>query len=199
MSHGNTPDGATAPGPIARIGRGLVWLEETIIAYLLATMTGVAFANFIVRQFFSGSLLWALELTLNLFLYLVMFGMAYVLRKGMHIGIDAVVNLFRPRMRKALTIASAVISLIYALAFVWVGLEIVDKFTSSEFLSTVGTEELDIPHWLTYSIMALCYAYLGITVFVAMIEIIAGRRDSITAGHEAEEDVAEAAALRDTD
>jgi len=95
-------------GPLSRFLRLAEWVEETLIAYLLAAMTIVAFANVIVRRVFGGSLIWALELTLNLFLYLVLFGMAYVLRKGVHIGVDVIVNLFpRAAQRWINVVASA--------------------------------------------------------------------------------------------
>ncbi len=191
MMSPDTPAQAGGSG-LARLGRVLTWFEETLIAYLLLAMTMIAFVNYIAREFFAASFGWALELTLNVFLYLIMFGMAYVLRKGLHIGIDVFVNLFQPRTKKGLTLIGVVITLIYGLAFVWVGIEIVLRFTSSEFLLTVGTEELDIPHWFTYSFMTLCYAYFTVTVFVAMIAIIRGKRQAITASHEAEEDVVEA-------
>ena len=132
-------------------------------------MTSIAFANYVVREFFASSILWALELTLNLFLYLIMFGMAYVLRKGMHIGIDVFVNLFRPRVKNGPDRRLRGDQPDLRAGVVWAGIEIVAKFRSSDFLMTVGTEELDIPHWFTYGVMTVCYAYLTVTIFIAMV------------------------------
>ncbi len=52
---------------------------------------------------------------------------------------------------------------------------------------TVGSDELNIPHWLTYGILGFTFAYLGFTMFLATIDILRGRRTTITASHEAED------------
>jgi len=78
-------------------------------------MAGLAFVNIIVRRFFDGSIIWALELTLYLFLYLVLFGMSYVLRKGAHIGVDVVVKPIPPKAQKWTEVSAGAISCFYAL------------------------------------------------------------------------------------
>ena len=178
-------------GPLSRFLRLAEWVEETLIAYLLAAMTIVAFANVIVRRVFGGSLIWALELTLNLFLYLVLFGMAYVLRKGVHIGVDVIVNLFPRAAQRWINVVAGLISAGYAVAFAVTGYLVSAKFLSSSFLRTVGTDELDIPHWFTYGFLTFGFTYLAVTIFFATVEVLTGKRESITASHEAEELVEE--------
>jgi C4-dicarboxylate transporter DctQ subunit len=179
-------------GPLSRFLRLAEWVEETFIAYLLAAMTIIAFANVVVRRVFGGSLIWALELTLNLFLYLVLFGMAYVLRKGAHIGVDVIVNLFPRAAQRWINVVAGLISAFYAILFAWTGYLVTGKFLSSSFLRTVGSDELDIPHWFTYGFLTFGFAYLAITIFAATAEVLAGTRESITASHEAEDLVEEA-------
>ena len=193
MSDHSVPKESGPSGPFSRFLRRAEWVEETLIAYLLAAMTIVAFANVIVRRVFGGSLIWALELTLNLFLYLVLFGMAYVLRKGVHIGVDVVVNLFPRPARRWINVLAGLITALYALVFAWTGYLVASKFLSSSFLRTVGSDELDIPHWFTYGFLSAGFAYLAVTTFIATAEVISGKRSSITASHEAEELVEEAA------
>lgn len=180
------------PGPLSRFLRLAEWVEETFIAYMLAAMTIIAFANVVVRRVFGGSLIWALELTLNLFLYLVLFGMAYVLRKGAHIGVDVIVNLFPHGARRWINVVAGLISAVYATFFAWTGYLVTAKFLSSSFLRTVGSDELDIPHWFTYGFLTFGFAYLAITIFAATAEVLTGTRESITASHEAEDLVEEA-------
>ncbi len=186
-------DESGPPGPLSRFLRLAEWVEETLIAYMLAAMTIIAFANVIVRRVFGGSLIWALELTLNLFLYLVLFGMAYVLRKGAHIGVDVIVNLFPSAAQRWINVVAGLISAAYAMAFAWTGFLVSAKFLSSSFLRTVGSDELDIPHWFTYGFLGLGFAYLAVTIFAATAEVLTGKRKSITASHEAEEMVEELA------
>ena len=174
-------------GPLASFVDRVQWLEETIIAYLLGGMAGLAFVNIIVRRFFDGSIIWALELTLYFFLYLVLFGMSYVLRKGAHIGVDVVVKLMPPKAQKWTEVSAGAISCFYALFFSYTGWTVTEKFLSSKFLRTVGSDELEIPHWLTYGILTLGFAYLGIVIFLGTLDIVRGRKTTITASHEAED------------
>ena len=174
-------------GPLASFVNCVQWLEETIIAYLLGGMAGLAFANIIVRRLFDGSIIWALELTLYLFLYLVLFGMSYVLRKGGHIGVDVMVKLMPATAQKWTEVSAGAISCCYAMFFSYTGWTVTSKFLSTEFLRTVGSDELEIPHWLTYGILALGFAYLGIVIFLGTLDIARGRRTTITASHEAED------------
>ena len=49
-------------------------LEETVIGALLGLMTVVTFANVIARFVFNSNILWALELTVFMFGWLVLLG-----------------------------------------------------------------------------------------------------------------------------
>ncbi len=187
MFNSDTHDASGSNGPLAYIADRAEWLEETIIAYLLGAMTALAFTNVVIRRFFEGSIVWALELTLYFFLYLVLFGMSYTLRKGKHIGVDVVVKLLSAKAQKWAEVAAGAISCFYAIFFSYTGWIVTEKFLSSEFLRGVGSDEIDIPHWLTYGFLSLGFAYLGLTIFLATIDILRGRRTTITASHEAED------------
>lgn len=150
-------------------------------------MTGLAFGNIIVRRFFDGSIVWALELTLYFFLYLVLFGMTYTLRIGAHIGVDAIVRLMSAKAQKITEVTAGAVSCFYALFFSYTGWIVTEKFLSTKFLRTVGSDELNIPHWLTYGVLTFTFAYLGITIFMATLDILKGRRTTITSVHEAED------------
>ena len=144
-----------------------------------------------MRRLFNDSIIWALEFTLYLFLYLVLFGMSYTLRKGIHIGVDVIVKLLPTRPQKWAEVTAGVISCFYALFFSYTGLIVTVKFLSTPFLRTVGSDEIDIPHWLTYGFLCFGFAYLGFSIFLATLDIIRGRRTTITASHEAEEMIEE--------
>jgi C4-dicarboxylate transporter DctQ subunit len=67
-------------------------LEEGVIALLLAVMTMITFTQVIARYVFNYSFVWALETNTFLFGGLIFFGMAYGVRVGTHIGVDALVK-----------------------------------------------------------------------------------------------------------
>ncbi|MBR9843713.1 MAG: TRAP transporter small permease [Rhodobacteraceae bacterium] len=75
-------------------------IEETLIALLLGLMTVITFANVIARFGFNSNILWALELTVFLFGWLVLLGASYAVKKHSHLGVDAIINMMpRPVAR----------------------------------------------------------------------------------------------------
>ena len=71
-------------------------LEEGLVAFLLAAMTLVTFAQVVARYGFNYSFTWALELTTVLFAWLIFLGIPYGVRVGSHIGVDALVRMMGP-------------------------------------------------------------------------------------------------------
>ena len=60
--------------PTTRLGRLTDSIEETSIAICLGLMTLITFANVVARYIFDSNILWALELTVFLFAWLVLMG-----------------------------------------------------------------------------------------------------------------------------
>ena len=71
-------------------------IEETLIALILGLMTVITFANVIARFGFNSNILWALELTVFLFGWLVLLGASYAVKKHSHLGVDAIINMVSP-------------------------------------------------------------------------------------------------------
>lgn len=90
-------------------------IEETAIAVLLGLMTLITFANVIARFFFNSNILWALELTVFLFAWLVLFGASYAVKKHAHLGVDAIVNLLGPAARRVLALVAIAACLVFSL------------------------------------------------------------------------------------
>ncbi|EAR51694.1 TRAP transporter, DctQ subunit [Oceanicola granulosus HTCC2516] len=103
--------------PKGRFGAAVHGAEETIIALLLGLMTLVTFANVVLRYVFNSQIIWGLELTLVLFAWLVLFGIAYGFKVTAHLGVDAILNLVPSRTRRVLGLVAAAVCLGYALLF----------------------------------------------------------------------------------
>jgi len=89
-------------------------LEETLIAILLGLMTVLTFANVLARYLFNSNIFYALELTVFMFAWLVLLGASYAVKKNAHLGVDAVVNMARPNVRRVMGLISALACIIYA-------------------------------------------------------------------------------------
>ncbi|KAJ55484.1 C4-dicarboxylate ABC transporter substrate-binding protein [Actibacterium mucosum KCTC 23349] len=90
-------------------------IEETAIALLLGLMTLVTFANVIARYVFNSSLIWGLEVTLVLFAWLVILGISYAFKITAHLGVDAILNIVSPSVRRVLTLISVGVTVVFAL------------------------------------------------------------------------------------
>ncbi|MEM9130065.1 MAG: TRAP transporter small permease [Pseudomonadota bacterium] len=90
-------------------------IEETIIALILGLMTAITFANVIARYFFNSNILWALEMTVFMFAWLVLLGASYAVKKRAHLGVDAIINLTSPPVRKVLALISVASCIAFSL------------------------------------------------------------------------------------
>lgn len=89
-------------------------IEETLIATILGLMTVITFANVIARKAFNSNILWALELTVFLFAWLVLLGASYLVKKNAHLGVDAIINMMSPPMRKLLALISVGLCIVFS-------------------------------------------------------------------------------------
>jgi TRAP-type C4-dicarboxylate transport system permease small subunit len=86
------------------------WLQrraENIAAGLLATMFVAFIVQVVFRYVFNFPVGWAAELTVASWLWLVLFGSAFVLREKEEIRFDLIYSSVRPRPRIAMAIVSA--------------------------------------------------------------------------------------------
>lgn len=90
-------------------------IEETIIAVLLGLMTVITFANVIARFVFNSNILWALELTVFMFAWLVLLGASYAVKTHSHLGVDAIINMLAPPARRVLALVSVGCCLAFSL------------------------------------------------------------------------------------
>ncbi|MAU52603.1 MAG: TRAP transporter permease DctQ [Roseovarius sp.] len=90
-------------------------IEETLIAAILGLMTAITFANVVARYLFNSNILWALELTVFLFAWLVLLGASYAVKRNAHLGVDAVINLVPAPARRALALVTVALCLLFSL------------------------------------------------------------------------------------
>ena len=89
-------------------------IEETLIAGILGAMTLITFANVVTRYGFNQNILWALELTVFLFGWLVLLGASYAVKKGSHLGVDVVINILPPQPRRFMGLVAVAICIAFS-------------------------------------------------------------------------------------
>ncbi|MBT4219110.1 MAG: TRAP transporter small permease [Rhodospirillaceae bacterium] len=168
-------------------------------------MTAVTFANVVARYVFNDNLLWALEVTVFLFAWLVLIGASYCVKKNLHLGIDVVANMLPPGKRKILAMIAALSCLVFSLLLLKGSWDYWYPFvTKRAFLET---EDVPMPEFLQfladslnegerYEKMPRFIPYFALPLGIALLtyryiqitwQVYTGEIDLIIASHEAED------------
>ncbi|PWV97158.1 C4-dicarboxylate transporter DctQ subunit [Hoeflea marina] len=188
--------------------------EENVLATLLALITLISFSQVVARYGFNSGWTGALELTRILFAWMILFGMSYGLKQGMHLGVDALIRLFPKPVFKVFAIFGAFCCFLYAMILIssgwltffgadtkggavayWstmykIGIGLDDVRYPEWVQETFGTKER-VQRWIAYLILPIGLGLFAYRSLQAMAAIWRGDRDMVIAGHEAEELVAE--------
>jgi C4-dicarboxylate transporter DctQ subunit len=164
----------------------LAWfekLEEWLIALLLATMTGVTFAQVVARYVFNYSFTWALELTTWLFAWLIFLGIPYGVRVGAHIGVDALVKSLGSRAARVVGTVAALLCIAYA-AILLVGSW---NYVAKMYEIGIIANDLPVPLWVPRVILVLSFGMLLLRFLQVLSRILSGRETHLHLGDESAE------------
>ena len=197
--------------PQTRLGRAINTFEEGGIALMLAAMTLITFGNVVARYVFNDNILWQLEATVFLFAWMVLFGVSHCVKITAHLGVDVVVNMVNPGLRKAMAIFAVVMCLLFSLLLLKGGWDYWWKFADKasflevndipmpgfmQFLADLtndGEPYEKMPRYIPYLILPLSMLLLTFRFLEAGWLVITNQTDRVIASHEAEDLVEEAA------
>ena len=191
--------------PKTALGRVVNEIEETFIALTLGLMTLVAFANVVARYVFNDNLLWALETTVYLFAWLVLIGASYCVKVGAHLGVDVILNIVSPPVRRGISFLAVLACVGFAGLLLAGSIEYWSKFvTTASFLEVndvpmpgflqffadwlnYGEPYEKMPRFIPYFALPLGMALLLFRSVQAGWELLRGERDMLIASHEVED------------
>lgn len=197
-----------------RFPEAVTRFEENVLAVLLTAITLISFTQVIARYGFNSGWSGALELTRILFAWMILFGMGYGIKQGLHLGVDAAIRLMPARVFRVTALIGALSCILYAVillsadwlsvfganskggaVFYWTkffnaGLGLDDLRYPVFIQETFGLQER-VQRWIAYLILPVGLALLGYRSIEAFIAIWKGERELVIASHEAEELVAE--------
>jgi len=207
-----------------RLGRAVNTIEETLIAVILGLMTIVTFANVIARYVFNANILWALETTVFLFAWLVLIGASYCVKVRAHLGVDVVLNMVSPGLRRILALISVAACLLFSILLLigswnywapfaalptlhgtlkdqaWYEVNDIPMLGFLRFLEASmnqGEAYEKLPRFIPYAALPLGLFLLTFRFLQAAWQVLTGEADSVIASHEAEDLVEEVAAPAD--
>ena len=158
-------------------------LDEWLIALLLAAMTLLTFVQVVLRYVFNSGFTWAQELTTILFAFMIFIGISYGVRVGAHIGVDALVKLFSPRVRRIVAIVAVLCCLGYA------GMVIYGSFQYVMKMKKIGIELEDLPVkiWMVRAILPIGFVLLVLRFLPVLYGLVRGKTDHLRLADEVEE------------
>jgi C4-dicarboxylate transporter DctQ subunit len=189
----------------SKVGRFTDSIEEFLIAFFLGSMTLLTFANVVLRYLFNDNILWALELTVFMFAWMVLVGASYGVKKHFHIGVDVVINAAPEGMRKlyasiavicCLTFSTLLLigSWNYWFPFVteraWYETDDIPMPEMFQFLAdwlNEGERYEKLPRFIPYMALPIGMGLMTFRFAQVAYQIFTGKLDRLIAGHEAEE------------
>ena len=191
----------------AKVGQFTDKVEETLIAFFLGAMTMLTFINVIMRYLFNDNILWALELTVFMFAWMVLVGASYGVKKHFHIGVDVVINLAPEGGRKVLALLAVGCCLVFSVLLLigswnyWYpfiseraryetdDIPMPDMFQFLADWLNEGERYEKLPRFIPYMALPLGMALLTFRFAQLAVQIMTGKLDRLIAGHEAEEEL----------
>ncbi|MRW92657.1 TRAP transporter small permease subunit [Duganella sp. FT80W] len=167
-------------------------LEEWIITLLMGGATLIIFLS-VVHRYGTGMPIpyvqdyllslhfeWAQELAIIMFVWMAKFGAAYGVRKGVHVGVDVLVNRLPPEWRRFTVMLALVCGMLFTgiigtlgLTFVWENGMHHAVYTllgrdASEVPEGPTTPDLEWPTWLVYSAVPwasylMCFRFMQVS------------------------------------
>ncbi|GLO60333.1 C4-dicarboxylate ABC transporter permease [Vibrio sp. MACH09] len=192
---------------ITKVGKITDAFEETLIAFFLGAMTLLTFANVVFRYVLNDNILWALELTVFMFAWMVLVGASYGVKKHFHIGVDVVINMAPQGLRKAYAIVAVLLCLTFSILLLigswnywfpfvteraWYETDDIPMPEMFQFLADVlneGERYEKLPRFIPYAALPIGMAMLTFRFLQIALQIFTGKLDRMIASHEAEEDL----------
>ena len=161
----------------------LNYLEEIVMAFALAFMTLLMFANVVLRYLFGTSMIWQLQATTYAFAWLVIFGISYCVRENSHMSVDILIKKLPGDYPRKAAILAIGICITYC-AFMLFG-----SYERVEVLWRMGNLARDIPapQWLLFSIMPVGFLLLSYRFIEVAMQLMKGDLQSLK-GHDIEKE-----------
>ncbi len=189
-------------------------IEENILVIIITAIMLVSFGQVVARYGFNSGWAAALEFNTLAFSWLILLGMSYGIKNGVHIGVDIILNAVSKPVTRIMALIGALGSMFYGLILLdstWLHLLGVEvrggaiEYWAKMFKIGIGSEELRYPEfmqelfglqprvhrWLVLVILPISLALLVYRSGQAFIDIYTGKRRMLISGHEGQELVEE--------
>jgi len=145
------------------------WLEPLLVA-ILATLVAVVLGNVIGRYVFDFALTWADEMARFLFVWLTFLGATVGLARGVHIGMDIVVQALPPRGTRVLQALALLLMMVFLAVWGWHSMELVQRSM------TFRTPAMGVPLGYIYAIAPGSVVLMLLVTAHQFVRVLRGRQ-----------------------
>lgn len=149
------------------------WLDRfeiAVVTGLLGAMIVVVFLQVVFRFVIKGSLPWSEELSRYLMIWTVFIGASIGAKEGAHIGVEALVAAFPPRLKRASIVLAGVMNVIFCIVAAVISFEVVEFLHESGQLSPA----MRIPMYWAYLAIPAGVALMGLRFIQATLSKLHG-------------------------
>ena len=156
-------------------------LEEGVISLLLVGMTVLVFFEVVFRFGFNIGFLWIQEVTLHISAWLVLLGASYGIKVGCHIGVDAIVKMIPPAIRRWVSVVATVLCLFYCGLFIYGGW----VYLAQMHMIGIELEDVAVEIWIAHSILLIGFVLLAVRFLQLMWAFATGKATGFRIADEA--------------
>lgn len=98
-----------------RIISAAIVLAGVLLVFVMLSVN----AEVVMRYFMRTPLVWVVEVSETLLLFITFLGAAWVLKNEGHVKMDIVLNRLKPRAQVVVNVTTSILSIIAVLLFVW--------------------------------------------------------------------------------
>jgi C4-dicarboxylate transporter, DctQ subunit len=150
---------------IQKIDRGLVAGERGLVMLLTAAIALIMMVQVVLRYFFSAPLFWAEEISVQLLVFVTLFGMSLLVQQSQLVSIDFLPRALKGRTRHAWLALLGLVMLALWLFLAWLGWDWVNR--PDVRMELGGTTQL--PRWYNFSALPLAMALMAWHQFAAVV------------------------------
>lgn len=158
---------------LSKADRWLARAEELFIAALILVASFLLFANVVARYGFNTAVLGAEELVRYMIIWLVFIGGSVAARKGIHIGVDAVLSIVGPSIARVISAVVLVFCIGFCIALAVYGFELVSATHSFGQRSAA----LRIPFWIAQVAIPIGAVLMALRFTQRLIALLQSRED----------------------
>lgn len=150
---------------IQKIDCGLAALERVLVIALTAGIALIMMTQVVLRYFFSAPIFWAEEISVQLLVFLTLFGLSLLVQKCQLVSIDFLPRALGQRARHGLLALLGLVMLALLLFIAGLGWEWINR--PEVRLELGGTTQL--PRWYNFSALPLAMALMAWHQFAAVL------------------------------